>query len=106
MFKVSYDKYNVEKEAYVKIRDQYNEAYTFNQEQKGDFFRSFLEPKKVVPERPCRPDLPMPFIGLILKFQPDWFSGFTEDQKKLKWAAFAEGDFTPDASASRKTGFL
>jgi hypothetical protein len=73
VYKTSYDAYNVEKDKYNGFKDEFNKNFLFNVNQKQDFFRSFLEAKRVVPERPCKPTLPITFNGLILQFQPNWF---------------------------------
>lgn len=86
-FQTEYNSYNSAKATYVALKDIWNTAYMFNQFQKQDFFRSFLEPKKVVPQRPCKPTLPVQFKGLTLKIEPTWFTSFTADQKNLFWAA-------------------
>ena len=65
-YKKNYADFNMIKMEYEKNKEDYNTAYMFNKLQKGDFFRSFLEKKMVVPDRPCKPTLPITFDGLLL----------------------------------------
>lgn len=114
IYKARFDTYNKAKTDFEKLRDAYNDLVTYADQRNSDLLHQILQAPTVLPERPCKPDVPTQYTGIKAYFGTDKkmsaFGNAADGEIQNKWGVLNEGivanDPTPVVASTLKTGFL
>jgi hypothetical protein len=92
------------------LKTAYNDVISYNKERDTDFMKGILQAPVKLPVRPCKPDRPTQFAGIVAQFSSTKMSSWTTANKDAKWAEINQGlsgtDPTPVVASTLRSGFL
>jgi hypothetical protein len=111
-FQTRFDTFNTLKASYDTLRTAYNEAVTYSNLRNSDIMRQVLQAPKILPTRPCPPDVPSVYTGLSVSWSATpLLAAFSDAEKTAKKAVLNQGldgssNPTADIASTRRSGFL